>query len=272
MTRSQPSTHGFQVYIFQADADRMRADRSTTWSLLGLWTHSSCPVIQYVCKAEENKEQLDHVKVKFGIELLGYCMDSSHRERRDYNQSIQRIDGRKITIYNHGTRLEPELTEERGRQPARNCHIKELPMESPFKLDSSRATSNRRQEVYPRPPQQRAKREECQTKETQWYATSSGSERLRRIQEHCNKNLSQSDKVEINRDASTHDIQLSIEHGGKTFFVDFPTDFPTTQAKVSHTTVYNPREAIHRNDMVTNEKDIISVIRKYCSCYQCRRP
>ena len=268
MTRYQTPSHGFQVYIFQADANRMRANRSTKWSLFGLWTHSSCPVIQHVCNAEENRGQ--DVKVKFGIELLGYCIDSSRREGGYTNQSGRTIDGRKLTIYNHGTRLESVLTEGSGRQSARNCYIKELPMESPFKLDSSQTTSYRHQETNTRPPPQTVEREECQTKETQWYSTSSGSERLRRIQDHCRDNLSRSDKVEINRDASSHDIQLSIEHYGKTFFVDFPSDFPTTQARVSFTNVYNPSTAVDRNDMVKSEKDIMSVIRKYCSCYKCK--
>ena len=271
MTRIQTPSHGFQVYIFQADAERMRANRSTRWSLFGLWTHSSCPVIQHVRNAEENRGQ--DVKVKFGIELLGHCVDSSRREGQGYtNQSSQTIDGRKLTIYNHGTRLEPVLTEGSGRQPARNCYIKELPMESPFNLDSSRTTSYRarHQETNTRPPRQTVEREECHTKEIQWYSTSSGSEKLRRIQDHCRDNLSRKDKVEINRDSSSHDIQLSIEHNRNTFLVDFPSNFPTTQARLSFTNVYNPSAAVDRNDMVKSEKDIMSVIRKYCTCYQCK--
>lgn len=282
MMRSERSSPGIQVYIFQEDAKRMRANRSTTWSLFGLWTHSSSPVIQYVCKAGNGGQNAKEM----GLELLGQCVDSSQRGRgynyRTDSRSSRTRQVRKLTIYNDGGRLEPELTEEgSGLAPVRNCVIKELPMESPFKLflnssgETPSVTRNRSEGVhdtYSRHPQERAETDECRTNEDQWYATSSGSEKLRDIQGHCRDSLSSSDKVDINRDPSTHDVQLCIEHYGKTFFVDFPNDFPKNKAKVSYIDVYNSSVAVDRNDAVACAKDIVSVIGKYCSCYRCRQP
>ena len=263
--QSQGGRYGFQVYIFHGDAERMRMNPSTEWSLFGLWTHSSSPVVQYVC---ESGYRSDEGKVKsLGIELIGHCIDASPRgNHRTWAR------GRHLIIYNHGNRLEPVLMEERsGLSPVRNCFIKELPMESPFRSclhgsrSNARATSHRARE---RNNQGREETVECETNEYQWYATSAGTEKLRRIRDCCLKNLSQ--KVDINRDPSTHDVQLSIEHEGKTFFVDFPSDFPTRHAQMSYTNVWNLNAAVQRNERIYSEKDIVSAIRKYCGCYRCK--
>lgn len=275
--RAQTS-HGHQVYIFHGDADKMRKNHSVNWSLYGLWTHSSSPVVQYVCTDEDDPTFGSKASL-LGIELLGRCIDASRRTNNRADGSL----GRQLVIYNNGNSLQAELFDGRtSLSPARNCSIKELPMESPFGelLPRSVARSHEREST-----RLRARNDETtnsrrgaagqstgpQTNKTQWYTTKTGEERLRRIQGYCTQKFPpQNDKVAMSRDTSTHDLQLTIHHNDQTFVVDFPDNFPNDQAQISFSSFLNPTAALARNDQIRSGEDIVAVVRKYCACYKCK--
>ncbi len=111
--RAQSGRYGYLVYMFQGDAQKMKEKSDRKWNLYGLWTHSSCPVVQYIC------EESDGSANNFGLELLGHCVPQSNR----YSRQAQRRSTQWLVVQNDGVKLEAELVRRNGLAP-HPCSIK----------------------------------------------------------------------------------------------------------------------------------------------------
>lgn len=113
--RAQSSRYGYGylVYIFTGDAQRMKRNYDQIWDLYGLWTHSSSPVVQYICE-EGNRSQAE----RLGLELLGQCIPQSKgRGHRRHGHE------RWLVILNDGVELKAALVQQDDLAPI-NCFIK----------------------------------------------------------------------------------------------------------------------------------------------------
>lgn len=98
--RPQSARYSPLVYIFHGDADRMTRNPGKKWDLYGLRTHSSCPVVQYIC--EEGGSSGD----KFGLELLGQCIPQQNPPRNNLSRSNRE---ELLVVQNSGVKLEAVL-------------------------------------------------------------------------------------------------------------------------------------------------------------------
>ena len=93
------------VYIFHGDAERMKRNPGKKWDLYGLRTHSSCPVVQYIC------EEGGSSGVKFGLELLGQCIPQANSSRNNPSRSNRE---ELLVFQNDGVELKAVLHQRRG--------------------------------------------------------------------------------------------------------------------------------------------------------------
>ncbi len=114
--RPQSGRCGYLVYIFHGDAHKMKQKPDGKWNLYGLWTHSSCPVVQYICEARS-----DRSADSFGLELLGQCVPRSNT----YSRQAQgrSTHGQWLVVLNDGEKLKAELVPRNGLAPV-PCPIK----------------------------------------------------------------------------------------------------------------------------------------------------
>ena len=115
------SRHGADlVYIFHGDIERMKRNPGKKWDLYGLRTHSSCPVVQYIC--EEGSRSAG----RLGLELLGQCVPARGSTSRN-NRSSSR-DEPWLEVRNNGVQLEAVLQQQQrssGFRPApARCSVK----------------------------------------------------------------------------------------------------------------------------------------------------
>lgn len=94
------------VYIFQADVAKMKGQPKTKWNLYGLWTHSSCPVVQYISEESQRSRGED-----FGLELLGQCT-SNRQLVRELRPRVRPKHW--LVVKNDGVRLEAVLDQGNG--------------------------------------------------------------------------------------------------------------------------------------------------------------
>ena len=92
------------VYIFHGDAERMKRNPGKKWDLYGLRTHSSCPVVQYIC------EEGGSSGVKFGLELLGQCIPQANSSRNNPSRSNRE---ELLVFQNDGVELKAVLHQRR---------------------------------------------------------------------------------------------------------------------------------------------------------------
>ncbi|XP_028393488.1 uncharacterized protein LOC114517854 [Dendronephthya gigantea] len=271
-------SYPYAVYIFSGDAQRMKQHQGRCWDLYGLWTHSTSPVVQYICE-----EGSSSPAERLGLELLGQCIPQSmSRGHRRHGR------GRWLVIFNDGAVLEPSLTQPDGLAPIK-CFIKELPMESPFvKFKSDRATHRSRsperrlredtherrvpvdRPVIPherRVPVDRRDDRASRSPERplQWYTTSRGEETLRSIYNQCTRAFpAPASKVEMSRDSIHHNMQLTIQHNQKTYSIHFPDNFPQSSAHVVISSIF-----ANRKISAKTTEEILRTIKSDCRCYKC---
>lgn len=269
--RAQSARYGYLVYVFHGDAERMKRKPEKKWDLYGLWTHSSCPVVQYIC------EESDRSAERLGLELLGQCVPQSNRQIQNRSNH-----GRWLVVQNDGVKLDAQLGQGNGLAPLR-CSIKELSMESPFSnLISRRPRGYRERSPERRPtvvaperrhapadrPSERQSENPVNNPPLQWYTTSRGEEILRNIHNTCISNFPAPNLVEMSRDAVDHNIQLSIKHNDKTFKIHFPNNFPQSSAHVLYGNgIYSDMKI---PDQAKSKEDIVRIIKTYCACYKCK--
>ena len=268
--RAQSARYGCLVYVFHGDAHKLMKDKpDRKWNLYGLWTHSSCPVVQYIC------EESDRSAESLGLELLGQYLPPSSRHSQAQRRSNH---SQWLVVENNGEKLEAELVQRNGLAPV-PCSIKELPMESPF-TNHATGPARRHRERFPqrRPaefePENRVlsdrpnERDLKSSVNKQWYTTSRGEEILRNIHNSCISNFPVPSQVEMSRDEVDHDIQLSIKHNDKMFTVHFPNNFPESSAQVLYdNSIYSSRKLPNE---ASSKEDIIRIIKNYCRCFRCK--
>ena len=110
--RAQSARYGYLVYIFSGDAETVKRQPGRKWNLYGLWTHSSCPVVQYIC------EESDRSGDRFGLELLGHCVPQGSRQARARSSHSQWL----VVEYDR-EKLTAELVPRSGLAPV-PCSIK----------------------------------------------------------------------------------------------------------------------------------------------------
>ena len=122
------SRHGADlVYIFHGDIERMKRNPGKKWDLYGLRTHSSCPVVQYVC--EEGSRSADGL----GLELLGQCVPRGSASRNNRSSSSGEPW---LEVRNDGVQLEAAL-----QQQQRSSGFRPPPVRCPVKVQINQFSS-----------------------------------------------------------------------------------------------------------------------------------
>ena len=101
----------------------------------------------------------------------------------------------------------------------------------------------------------------------QWYTSSQGREKLKKIHELVRSIFKPSNKVEFCRKADSHDLVLEFFHGDCKWTIEFPKLFDDEEAKILVVKHYSLNALVH---CTVSSKNLIKIIQELCQCNDCR--